>query len=96
MPSIEENDILLETAPVKFDHEMPNLAGFEFFDPIQGRFEPPTSEIASLNNYLDTNRRGFILCKPEHYQDIRAMAIQGKLNKILGDVNQELRVKPKH
>jgi len=57
LPSIEENDILLETAPVKFDHEMPNLAGFEFFDPIQGRFEPPTSEIASLNNYLDTNRK---------------------------------------
>ena len=55
-----------------------------------------TAEIAGLNKYLDLNRRGFILCKPKHYQDIRAMTINGKLNKILGDVNQELRARLKH
>jgi len=95
-PTIEENDILLESTPVKFDHEMPKLIGFEFFDQILERFEPPTNEISNLNSYLELNRRSFIFCKPKHYEDIRAIARNGKLNEILGDVNQEVDVKSKH
>jgi serine/threonine protein kinase len=86
-PSIMETDIILETAPVKY-REVAPITGFKFYDPVLEKYEGITPEIADLNRYLQSNRRSYIFCRPEYYDEMRKMTKNGKLNEILGAVNE--------
>lgn len=94
IPSIGELDLILETTPVDY-REVPDLIGFRFYDSRLGKYEGPTSEIESLNRYLDKNRRSYIFCKPKHYDCLRKLSENGELNEIFGKVIEEVRNKSK-
>lgn len=89
LPQIEEMDIILETAPVKY-REVAKLTDFQFCDPKHGIYENVTPEMRRLNDYLAQNRRSYIFCDPKYYEDMRRIAVNGELNEVLGIVNEAL------
>lgn len=87
LPRIRNMDVILETAPVKY-REVAKLTDFQFFDPKYNTYERVTPELTQLNNYLSKNRRSYIFCEEKYYKDIRQLAVNGKLDEILGNVNE--------
>lgn len=90
IPEITNIDIILETAPVKY-REVGNLTDFKFFNSKNKRYENITSEMKGLNSYLKRNRKSFIFCDSKFYKKLRHIANIGKLNEILGNVNELLK-----
>lgn len=83
--TIRDLDVILETAPVGY-REVPHLIGFKFYDLRRGKYENITSEIANLNQYLESNRSSYIFCNPKYYDDLRKLSKNGVLSKIMGKV----------
>ena len=90
VPEIDPMDIILETTPVR-EREVADLKGFRFYDSKLGEYEPLTDEIVRLNQYLDTNRRSYIFCKPEYYDKIKDLSRNGGLDEVLGRVIEKVR-----
>jgi hypothetical protein len=94
IPEIKELDIILDSTPVT-RREVAELRGFQFYDSKLGKYEALTPEIKSLNNYLQSNRRSYVFCKPKYVGVIREMAKNGKLNDIFGNTIERIRIGPK-
>lgn len=85
-------DIILETTPVR-EREVAKLEGFQFYDSKLGRYERIGSEVTNLNDYLKKNRRSYIFCVPQYYNEIKEQSKTGKLNNIFGKVIEKMRNK---
>jgi HD superfamily phosphohydrolase len=89
LPELKEYDIILETTPVEY-REVAELSGFEFYDTRLEEYEGLTPEIHILNNYLRSNRRAYLYCKPKFYDQMRHLVKNGKMNDIFGDVIEKI------
>lgn len=82
---IHLTDIILETTPIKY-RERPELIGFKFYDLRKAEYSILSSEVKQLNKYLDTNRRSYIFCNPDYYNQIKEISASENLDNILGKV----------
>lgn len=86
IPSIKTLDIIIEKTPVELQHEVYKFDGFRIWNRRKKRFESPPSEINPLNQYLTNNMQAYIFCNPRYYDDLRKLAIENKLDNILGEL----------
>jgi len=87
---IKPLDILIETTPIKAEHEIYKLEGFKIWNIRKERFEAYPREVNALNEYLRNNMQAYIFCNPRYYKDIKELALQKKLDKILGEIIDEI------
>lgn len=86
IPSIEPLDIILEKTPIRRDHEIFEIEGFQLWNTRKEIFEEYPDEINPLNKYLSNNQQAYIFCNPKHYNKLRELALEKKLDKILGKI----------
>ncbi len=87
---LEPHDILIDTTPIKAEREIYKLDGFKIWNIRKERFETYPREVNALNEYLRNNMQAYIFCNPKYYRDIKELALQGKLDKILGEIIDEV------
>jgi HD superfamily phosphohydrolase len=80
-------EILLEVTPKKEQHTRYDLKKLRVWHSRKKKYRTLPSEIIEVNNYLDKNRQAYMFCHPRHYQRLADMAIDGKLDKIFGQIN---------
>ena len=86
IPSIAPLELLLETTPIKPEHEYSELRGLRVWNTKKRNFESYPREIEALNDYLRKNRQAYIFCASKHYEAMKQLALDGSLNKLLGDI----------
>ena len=85
LPSIRPTDVLLETTPVRVEHERSVLQGFALWSPRKGRYDSLPLETSNLNMYLVNNRQAYIFCHPRLYDAFRKISPE-RLGMVLGKV----------
>lgn len=90
IPQIELIDVILETTPIRY-REVADLKGLQLFDSQLGEYEEAPPEVTTLNAFLDTNRRSYIFCAREYYDQIRSLSRNGTLRTIFGKVVERKR-----
>jgi|GEM_PF-1492120 len=80
-------DILIETTPVRVQREYYELQGFKFWNERKDRFEDCPDVINNLNTYLSHNRKAYIFCHPDFYDQMKRLSISGELDQILRELS---------
>jgi HD superfamily phosphohydrolase len=88
IPEIEGLDIILESAPVGY-RESSKLEGFQFYDERRHRYEKLSTEIMTLNKYLESNQRHFIFCHSKYYEKLKTLSNE-RFDEILGRVCEKV------
>ena len=85
MKEIKPTDILVEKTPIKENREIYELSGFKIYNLRKREYEAYPVVLDSLNDYLKNNKRVYVFCNPEFYDDIRRLN-KDDFNKIFGSV----------
>lgn len=86
VPGIKPLDIIVEKTPIKSEHEIYNLHGFRIWNIRKRRFGNYPEEVNALNEYLKNNEQAYIFCNQRYYDDLKKLALEEKLDKILGEI----------
>lgn len=87
IPDIEPLDILIEKTPIRQNHEIFELQGFKLWNTRKEIFENYPEEMNPLNRYLSNNLQIYIFCNPKYYSKLNELALENKLDQILGDIS---------
>ena len=83
---LEPIDIIIEKAPTKQGASEYELQGFRFWNTRKDRWEGYSTEVESMNNYLKNNIQAYIFCNPDYYNEMKRLVSDGKLDKLLGEI----------
>jgi len=86
IPEIEPLDIIIDKTPWRASHDSYRLGGFRIWNTRKKIFQSPPYELQALSTYLDNNGQAYIFCHPKHYSTMQKLALEGRLNRILGEM----------
>jgi len=73
IPELRPLDVILESTPIRKEHETYDLSSVQIWNLRQNRLEPYPTQLNDLNYYLVANKRSYLFCRPEYYKKIEEL-----------------------